>query len=174
MIFRETNLEGAFLIDLEKREDERGFFARFFCKKEFNEMNLHNDIVQINNSFSVHKGTFRGMHFQNSPMGEDKIVRCISGSLLDIIVDLRKDSPTYLEHFKVELNSKNRVSLFVPKGFAHGFLTLEDNTEAFYLTTQFYSPEHESGLRYDDPKLNINLPFEPINMTDKDKNWKLL
>jgi dTDP-4-dehydrorhamnose 3,5-epimerase len=107
-------------------------------------------------------------------MSEDKIVRCVSGSLLDIIVDLRTESSTYLQHFMVELSAENRKSLFVPKDFAHGFLTLEDNTEAFYLTTQYYSPEYESGLRYDDPMLNIKLPFEPIHITEKDKNWKLL
>jgi dTDP-4-dehydrorhamnose 3,5-epimerase len=174
MIFSETNLSGAYLINLEKREDERGFFSRFFCKKEFNQNKLNGEIVQINNSFSINKGTFRGLHFQNAPMSEEKIVRCVSGSLLDIIVDMREESITYLKHFKVELSSSNRNALFVPKGFAHGFLTLEDNTEAFYLTTQFYSPEHESGLRYDDPKLNISLPFEPLHITDKDKNWKLL
>ena len=174
MTFKETGQNGAYLIDLERREDERGFFARFFCNKEFDAKNLNSEIVQINNSFSIHKGTFRGLHFQNAPMSEDKIIRCVAGSLLDIIVDLRKDSSTYLKHFKVELNCSNRMALFVPKGFAHGFLTLEDNTEAFYLTTQFYSPVHESGLRYDDPKLNIVLPFEPLHITEKDKNWKLL
>jgi dTDP-4-dehydrorhamnose 3,5-epimerase len=162
------------LINLEKREDERGFFARFFCKNEFKDNYLNNEIVQINNSVSRYKGTLRGLHFQNAPMGEDKIVRCISGSLLDIIVDFREDSPTYLQHFMVELSSSNRVALFVPKGFAHGFLTLEDETEAFYLSTQFYSPEHESGLRYDDPKLNITLPFPPLHITEKDRNWQLL
>jgi dTDP-4-dehydrorhamnose 3,5-epimerase len=174
MKFTQTNLEGSYLIDLEKREDERGFFARFFCRKEFDEIGLTSNIVQINNSFSVNKGTFRGLHFQETPKSEDKIVRCVSGSLLDIIVDMRKDSVTYLNHFKVELSSSNRLALFVPKGFAHGFLTLEDNTEAFYLTTEFYSPNHESGLRFNDPKLNIELPFEPIYITEKDRNWKLL
>jgi dTDP-4-dehydrorhamnose 3,5-epimerase len=174
MKFIKTNLRDAYLIDLEKREDERGFFARFFCKKEFNSNNLDNEIVQINNSFSVNRGTFRGLHFQKSPMSEDKIIRCVSGSLLDIIVDIRPESNTYLQHFKVELSASNRLALFVPKGFAHGFLTLMDNTEAFYLTTQFYSPEFESGLRYDDPKLNIELPFDPICITEKDRNWLML
>jgi dTDP-4-dehydrorhamnose 3,5-epimerase len=174
MKFIKTNLRDAYLIDLEKREDERGFFARFFCKKEFNSNNLDNEIVQINNSFSVNRGTFRGLHFQKSPMSEDKIIRCVSGSLLDVIVDIRPESNTYLQHFKVELSASNRLALFVPKGFAHGFLTLMDNTEAFYLTTQFYSPEFESGLRYDDPKLNIELPFDPICITEKDRNWLML
>ena len=174
MIYEEIFMNGPKLIHLKKIEDDRGFFARFFCKKEFYDNNLTNEVVQINNSFSVNRGTFRGLHFQIAPMSEDKIVRCVSGSLLDIIVDLRKESPTYLQHYKVELSSANRIALFVPKGFAHGFLTLEDNTEAFYLTTQFYSPEHESGLRFDDPKLKIKLPFAPLFITDKDKNWKLL
>jgi len=174
MKFIQTDLEGAYLIDLEKREDQRGFFARFFCKNEFDGKKLSNEIVQINNSFSINKGTFRGLHFQESPYCEDKIIRCVSGSLLDIIIDMRNDSLTYLKHIKVELSSSNRLALFVPKGFAHGFLTLEDNTEAFYLTTQFYSPSHESGLRFNDPKLNIELPFEPKYITEKDLNWKLL
>ena len=174
MKFEQTELMDAKIISLKKIEDERGFFARFFCKKEFKDNNLTNDILQINNSFSLSKGTFRGLHYQVSPMSEDKIVRCVSGSLLDIIVDLRDDSETYLKHFKIVLSSTNRLALFVPKGFAHGFLTLEDNTEAFYLTTQYYSPEHESGLRYNDPKLNIQLPFEPNHITDKDQKWKLI
>jgi dTDP-4-dehydrorhamnose 3,5-epimerase len=170
MKFTETPLRGAFLIQLEPRGDDRGWFARFFCQQEYDQHGLCRNIAQANNSFSKYKGTLRGMHYQLAPKAEDKIVRCLKGSLLDVIVDLRPDSPTFLRHFSVELNEENRTMLFVPKSFAHGFLTLRDNTEAFYLVTEFYSPQHERGLRYNDPKLGIKWPFEPAVISDKDLN----
>lgn len=170
MIFNETPLKGAYVIELEKRGDERGFFARFFCKNEFEEHNLDNTIVQINNSLSKDKGTLRGLHYQNAPYAETKIVRCINGSLFDVIVDVRDSSSTFGKWFGVELSAKNRKSLFVPKGFAHGFLTLEENTEAFYLVSAFYAPDYEKGVRWNDPAIGIEWPFDPIVISKKDKN----
>lgn len=170
MKFIETPLKGAFVIELEKRGDERGFFARTFCKKEFEANGLNNEIVQINNSLSKDKGTLRGMHYQLSPKSEDKIVRCIKGCLYDVIVDLRPDSITFKKWFGTELSAENRNMLVVPKGFAHGFITLEEDTEAFYLVTEYYSPEHERGIRYNDPAFGIKWPIEPVIISDKDKN----
>src|SRR5262245_26904400 len=140
MKFIETSLKGAYIIELEKREDDRGFFARTFCVSEFGKLGLDSAIVQINNSLSVYKGTLRGMHYQLAPKAETKIVRCIKGSLYDVAVDLRKESSTYLKWVGVEISAENRKMLYVPKGFAHGFVTLQENTEAFYLVTEFYSP----------------------------------
>ncbi len=168
MKFTQTPLTGAYLIDLNKREDDRGFFARAFCADEFKELGLDADIVQINNSLSKDKGTLRGMHYQLAPMAETKIVRCIKGSLFDVILDIREGSDTFGQSFGHELSENNRTMMYVPKGFAHGFITLEKDTEAFYLTTQFYSPEHERGIRYNDPTFNIEWPFEPMIISDKD------
>ena len=156
-------------MDLERRGDDRGWFARYFCQNEYDQHHLCRNIVQANNSFSKIKGTLRGMHYQLAPKAEDKMVRCLRGALLDVIVDLRQDSPTFLQHFAIELNAENRTMLFVPKGFAHGFLTLTEDTEALYLVTEFYSPQHERGLRYNDPKLGIRWPFEPAVVSDKDR-----
>lgn len=170
MKFIPTSLSGAFVIELEKRGDERGFFARAFCIKEFESNGLNQNIVQINNSLSKDTGTLRGMHYQLAPKSEDKIVRCIRGRLYDVIIDLRPESKTFKNWFGVELSAENRLSLYVPKGFAHGFITLEENTEAFYLVTEFYSPEHERGIRYNDPEFNIKWPIEPKIISDKDLN----
>jgi dTDP-4-dehydrorhamnose 3,5-epimerase len=170
MKFISTPLNGAFVIELEKRGDERGFFARAFCQKEFEMNRLKNNIVQINNSLSKDIGTLRGMHFQLAPRSEDKIVRCIRGKFYDVIIDLRPDSTTFKKWFGVELSADNRLSLYVPKGFAHGFITLEENTEAFYLVTEYYSPEHERGIRFNDPVFNIEWPIEPKVISDKDMN----
>jgi dTDP-4-dehydrorhamnose 3,5-epimerase len=172
MRFIKTPLNDAQVIELEKRGDDRGFFARFFCINEFDQAGLRRDVVQINNSTSRDKGTLRGMHYQLAPKAEDKIVRCIRGALLDVIVDLRPESSTFLQHFKIELTADNRTALYVPKGFAHGFLTLADDTEAFYLVTEFYAPAQERGLRYNDPKLAIDWPFEPIVISEKDLKWR--
>lgn len=170
MKFIETELKGAYFIKLEKMVDERGFFARAFCKKEYAEFGLINEIVQINDSFSKDKGTLRGMHYQLEPKAEDKIVRCIKGSLYDVIIDIRKDSETFGKWIGVELTAENRKMLFVPKGFAHGFITLEDNTEALYLVTEFYAPEFERGIRWNDPKFNIRWPIEALHISEKDKS----
>ena len=170
MKFTETPLKGAYAIELEKRGDDRGFFARFFCEREYQQHGLNHRFVQINNSLSKFKGTLRGMHYQLAPKAEDKIIRCLRGALFDAIIDLRPDSPTFLKHFAIELTAENRVMLYVPKGFAHGFMTLEPDTEAFYLVTEFYAPDRERGLRYNDPKFGIRWPLEPAVISDKDKN----
>jgi dTDP-4-dehydrorhamnose 3,5-epimerase len=170
MIFTETPLKGAYTIDLEKRGDDRGFFARFFCVNEFEKLGLDNKIVQINNSTSKDKGTLRGIHYQLAPKAETKIIRCLKGSFYDVIVDLRKESDTFLKWFGVELNEDNRTMLYVPKGFAHSFITLTDNSEAFYLVTEFYAPQYERGLRWNDPAINIKWPIQPVIISEKDKN----
>lgn len=170
MIFTPTKLAGAFIIDLEKREDERGFFARTFCVNEFKEQGIDIQIRQANTNLSSIKGTIRGMHYQNHPYEEDKIVRCTKGALFDVIIDLRKDSPTYKQWIGVELTESNHRALFVPKGFAHGFLTLEDNSEANYLVSQVYTPGAESGIRYNDPQFNIQWPIKVVVISEKDKN----
>lgn len=170
MKFTETKLKGAYIIELEKHEDDRGFFARAFCKKEYKEVGLRNEIVQINNSESKYKGTLRGMHYQLPPKAEDKIVRCINGAIYDVIIDVRKDSDTFGEWFGIELSADNKKSLFVPKGFAHGNISLEDNSELFYLVTEYYASDYERGIRWNDPKFDIKWPIEPIDISEKDKN----
>jgi len=170
MKFNPTKLAGAYTIDLVKREDERGFFARFFCINEFDKEGIDRNVVQINNSLSKDKGTLRGIHYQLSPKAETKIVRCIKGSLWDVIVDLRPESPTFLQWFGETLSAENRKMMFVPKGFGHGFITLEEDTEALYLVTEFYSPENERGIRWNDPAIGIEWPIEPIIVSEKDSN----
>jgi len=169
MIFESTPLQGACVIELEKRGDERGFFARVFCEKEFAAQGLVTRFVQINNSLSADVGTLRGMHYQLPPASETKLVRCIRGSLWDCIVDLRPDSPTFKRWFGAELSAENRRMMYVPKGFAHGFITLEPDTEAFYLVDEFYAPELERGLRWNDPAIGIEWPAEPRVMSEKDQ-----
>lgn len=168
MLFNKTPLDGAYLIELDKKSDERGFFARFFCTKEFTKHGLEAQFVQINNSMSKNRGTLRGIHYQLAPMAETKLVRCLSGALYDVIVDLRKDSKTFLNWYGAELTAENRRMMYVPKGFGHAFLTLEENTEALYLVSQFYSPENERGLRFNDPRINIAWPFTPTTISEKD------
>lgn len=170
MIFRPTPLAEAYVIDLEKRGDDRGFFARVFCEKEFADKGLETKFVQINNSLSEHKGTLRGMHYQLEPHAEVKVVRCVRGSLYDVIIDMREDSPTYRQYFGVKLSAANRTMLYAPRGFAHGFITLEDATEAFYLASNFFSPESERGVRWNDPAVGIQWPIEPAVLSDKDRN----
>jgi len=169
MIFNETPLKGAYTIDLEKRGDDRGFFARFFCVEEFEKHGLENKIVQINNSTSKYKGTLRGIHYQLAPKAETKIIRCVKGAFYDVIVDLRQGSDTFLQWYGIELSEENRTMLYVPKGFGHSFITLTDDSEALYLVTEFYSPEHERGIRWNDPLINIKWPIEPVVLSDKDK-----
>lgn len=172
MIFNPTPLDGAYTIDLEKRGDDRGFFARAFCEKEFAAKGLVSRFVQVNNSSSAQKGTLRGMHYQLSPKAEVKLVRCIRGALYDVILDLRKDSPTFGRHFGAELSAENRRMMYVPKGFAHGFITLSDDCEAFYFVDEFYAPDQERGVRWDDPKFDIAWPAKPTVLSDKDKNQR--
>ena len=168
MLFTETSIPGAYLIDLEKRGDDRGFFARAFCEREFASRQLISRFVQVNSSLSVHKGTLRGMHYQLAPKAETKLVRCIRGSLYDLILDLRAGSPSFGQSFGAELSAENRRMMYVPKGFAHGFITLEDNTEAFYFVDEFYAPEQERGLRWNDPAFHLSWPIAPVVLSEKD------
>jgi dTDP-4-dehydrorhamnose 3,5-epimerase len=168
MLFSETSIPGAYLIDLEKRGDDRGFFARAFCEQEFASHQLVSRFVQVNNSLSAHKGTLRGMHYQLPPKAETKLVRCIRGSLYDLILDLRPDSPSFGRSFGAELSAENRRMMYVPKGFAHGFITLEENTEAFYFVDEFYAPDRERGLRWNDSAFQLSWPIAPVVLSDKD------
>ncbi|MGH7041021.1 MAG: dTDP-4-dehydrorhamnose 3,5-epimerase [Acetobacteraceae bacterium] len=171
MKFVPTPLAGAFLIELERRGDERGFFARFFCEREFAAAGLETRFVQINNSLTANRGTLRGMHYQLPPAAEVKVVRCVQGALHDVIIDLRPDSPTHGQSFGADLTAENRVMMYVPRGFAHGFVTLADATEAFYLVSAFYAPEQERGLRFDDPRFAARWPIVPAEMSAKDRAW---
>lgn len=171
MRFIALPLEGAYLIDLEKREDDRGFFARFFCENEFAALGLETRFVQINNSASRNSGTLRGMHYQLAPAGEVKVIRCIHGSLYDVILDIRPKSKTFGQWFGAELSAENRMMMYAPRGFAHGFVTLQDNTEAFYLVSDFYAPECERGVRFDDPAFAIDWPMTPVEVSEKDRKW---
>src|SRR5260370_8825594 len=155
MVFTETKLRGAFIIDLERRENSRGFFARAFCQNEFAAHGLKPTIAQANLASNIKKGTVRGMHFQSPPAPETKLVRCTRGAILDIIVDLRPESATYLQHISVELNEENQRSLYVPERFAHGYQALRDNTDTSYQAAEFYTPSSESGLLHNNPKLNL-------------------
>jgi dTDP-4-dehydrorhamnose 3,5-epimerase len=174
MIFTETKLRGAFIVDLEPRGDARGFFARAFCQREFEAHGLKPVIAQANISFNYKKGTLRGMHFQWPPAAETKFVRCSRGGILDVIVDLRPESATYLQHVAVELTADNRRGLYVPERFAHGYQVLEDNTETTYQVGEFYTPAAESGLRYSDWRLAIAWPLPVTDISEKDAAWKLL
>lgn len=174
MIFTESKLKGAFLIDLDCREDDRGFFARTFCQKEFAEHGLNPVIAQANLAFNGVRGTLRGMHFQFPPAAETKLVRCTRGAILDVIVDLRPESPTFLEHIAVELTADNHRGLFVPERFAHGYQALADKTETSYQVGEFYAPGVEGGLRYDDPSLGIEWPLPTTEISEKDLGWALL
>jgi dTDP-4-dehydrorhamnose 3,5-epimerase len=168
MLFLETKLNGAFTIDVQRIEDSRGFFARAFCKREFEQRGLNPAIVQCNVSFNPQKGTLRGMHYQQEPFREVKVVRCIAGAIFDAIVDLRPDSSTYRQWTGVELSAQNGRSLYVPEGFAHGYLTLTENTEVFYQVSEFYSPGYERGIRWNDPAFRIQWPIEPLIISPKD------
>ncbi|HKD35475.1 MAG TPA: dTDP-4-dehydrorhamnose 3,5-epimerase, partial [Pirellulales bacterium] len=171
MKFVPTPLHGAYTIELEKRGDHRGFFARFFCEREFGAVGLETRFVQVNNSLTAAAGTLRGMHFQVPPAAEVKVVRCIRGALHDVIVDLRPGSPTYLKSFGADLSAENRVMMYVPRGFAHGFITLSDDAEALYLVSDFYAPELERGVRFNDPRFAIRWPIPPAEMSAKDREW---
>jgi dTDP-4-dehydrorhamnose 3,5-epimerase len=171
MIFTETRLEGAFIIDLERREDSRGYFARAFCQDEFEEHGLRPVIAQANIGFNRYKGTLRGMHFQFPPAAETKLVRCTRGAILDIIVDLRPESPTFLDHVAVELNADNGRALYVPERFAHSYQVLEDTTETSYQVGEFYTPSAEGGLSPFDPDLGLSWPLPVTDISDKDADW---
>lgn len=171
MKFNPSPLRGACTIDLEKRGDDRGFFARMFCELEFADAGLETRFVQVNNSLTAKRGTLRGLHYQLPPAAEVKVVRCVRGALYDVIVDLRPDSPTFRKWFGAELTADNRTMMYVPRGFAHAFLTLTDDAEAMYLVSAFYSPDNERGVRYNDPAFSIMWPVDPLEVSDKDRNW---
>jgi dTDP-4-dehydrorhamnose 3,5-epimerase len=174
MIFVETNLSGAFILELERRGDSRGFFARTFCAEEFAEHGLKPTIAQANLAYNDKRGTLRGMHFQYPPAAETKLVRCTRGAILDIIVDLRPESDTYLQHVSVELSADNHRALYVPERFAHGYQVLEDATETSYQVGEFYTPSVEGGLRHDDPRLDLTWPLPVEEMSEKDAAWPML
>ena len=174
MIFKETILPGAYVIEPKKIGDDRGYFARIWCKREFQQHGLRADLAQSNVGFSHRKGTLRGLHFQKAPHEEVKIVRCTRGSMFDVIVDLRPESPTYKRWFGVELNDENSRMIYVPEGFAQGYLTLTDNTEMSYHTSQFYNAEAASGVRYDDAALGIRWPLTATVISEQDRNWPLI
>ena len=171
MIFNQSPLVGAYTIELEKRGDDRGFFARMFCEKEFAEHGLETHFVQVNNSLSVKAGVLRGMHYQLPPFAEVKLVRCVRGALWDFIVDLRPDSATFKHWYGHELSAENRTMMYVPRGFGHGFVTVADNTEAVYMVSNFYGPEQERGVRYDDPSIGVKLPTSVTEISPKDAAW---
>jgi len=174
VIFTETRLQGAFVVDAQRREDERGFFARIFCQKEFRELGLEPNVAQANMALNVKRGTLRGMHFQYPPATEAKLVRCMHGAILDVIVDLRPESATYLQHVAVELSSDNHRALYVPGRCAHGYQTLRDGTAILYQASTFYEPSAEGGLRYDDSRLAITWPLPVTSVSGKDGNFALL
>lgn len=173
MIFAPTGLSGAVVLDLERREDDRGFFARTFCRSEFAEHGLEPLVEQCNLSFNHLAGTLRGMHYQVAPATEAKLVRCTSGAVVDQIVDVRPDSPTYLQSFAVELTADNRRALYVPPMFAHGYQTLTDGAEVAYQVSEAYTPGTERGLRHDDPALGLVWPLAVAVISDKDASWPL-
>ena len=171
MVFNETPLKGAYVIEITKIGDERGFFGRSWCRKEMQQAGLDANIAQVNTSLSRSKGTLRGLHFQVAPYQESKLIRCTRGAIYDIIVDLRPDSATFRRWFGAELSADNHHALYSPKGFAQGFITLEDNSEITYFSSDFYAPGKDRGIRYDDPQFGIELPIAPVVMSDKDCSW---
>jgi dTDP-4-dehydrorhamnose 3,5-epimerase len=171
VIFEPAGLTGAYIIDLEPRGDERGFIARQFCAAEFAAHGLRTGVEQANVSRSAMAGTMRGLHYQNAPHAESKLVRCVRGALFDVLVDLRPDSPTFRKWVGFELSAENMRQIYVPPGCAHGFLTLTDDVEALYLNSAAYAPQAEGGLRYDDPGIGIEWPGEIRVISDKDRSW---
>jgi dTDP-4-dehydrorhamnose 3,5-epimerase len=173
VIFSETFLKGAFVLELDKREDERGYFARTFCQHEFEAHGLNPRVAQCNISFNRRNGTLRGLHWQAPPYEEAKLVACIRGAIYDVIVDLRADSPTYMRHFATELSAANRRMVYVPEGFAHGFQTLQDDTDVSYQMSQIFSPQHARGARWDDPAFAISWPPAERIIAERDQNYPL-
>jgi dTDP-4-dehydrorhamnose 3,5-epimerase len=171
MIFTETKLKGAFVLDLELRSDDRGGFARTYCAKEFEAHGLKPSVAQCNLSFNYKAGTLRGMHYQIPPAAETKLVRCTKGAIYDVIIDLRPESPTYLQHVGVELTADNRRALYVPEVFAHGYQALTDDAEVVYQVGEFYTPGYERGIRYDDPTFAIAWPIPVTVISEKDQSW---
>jgi dTDP-4-dehydrorhamnose 3,5-epimerase len=171
MIFYETELKGAFIIEPERNEDERGFFARTWCQREFVAHGLNSRVVQCNISFNRSQGTMRGMHFQEAPYAEARLVRCTQGAIYDVIVDLRSESTTFTRWVAVNLTAGERKMMYIPEGFAHGFQTLMDDTEVFYQMSEFYHPDSARGVRWDDPKFQIRWPFVPTVISKRDQSY---
>jgi len=169
--FLDTPLKGACVVEIEPIEDGRGLFARSWCKKEFEAHDLNPEIVQCNISFNIKKGILRGMHYQSKPVEEAKLVRCTRGAIYDVIIDLRVGSPTFKDWFAVELTDKNRKMLYIPECFAHGFQTLKDNTEVFYQMSEYYSPEHSRGIRWNDPSFSIQWPEDKRIISKRDQQY---
>ncbi|HHH43557.1 MAG TPA: dTDP-4-dehydrorhamnose 3,5-epimerase [Gammaproteobacteria bacterium] len=175
MIFTQTSLAGAYIIDVESMQDERGYFARVWCAREFQAQGLKTDLVQCNVAYNHKKGTLRGMHYQRPPHAEVKLVRCTRGAIYDVIVDLRPESSSYLDWTGVELTEENHRMLYVPEGFAHGYVTLQDDSELFYQVSEFYTPGAEGGVRWDDPAVKIEWPeVGELIISAKDRAWPLL
>ncbi len=171
MLFTKTKLEGVFLVELEKHTDDRGFFARTWCQQEFNSQNLNTNLAQCSISFNTKKGTLRGMHYQAEPFPETKVVRCTMGSIYDVVLDLRKDSPTYTQWLSIELTQENRLMLYIPPGFAHGFQTLSNDAEVFYQISNFYKPEFSRGVRWNDPAFGIRWISPPSVISRQDNEY---
>lgn len=171
MKFLETPLQDACIVEIEPIEDSRGLFARSWCKREFESHSLNPELVQCNISFNIKKGILRGMHYQIKPFKEAKLVRCTRGAIFDVIIDLRADSPTFKDWFAVELTDKNRKMLYIPECFAHGFQTLKDNTEVFYQMSEYYSPEHSRGIRWNDPFFSIQWPEDKRIISKRDQQY---
>lgn len=174
MKFEKLELDGAFIIIPEKLNDERGYFTRSWDKEIFEKNKINSSILQCNISYNKKKGTVRGLHYQTKPFEEAKLVRCTNGKVFEVLLDLRRDSKTYLKWVGIEIDSNDLKMIFVPEGFALGFQTLEDDTTLFYQMSQIYKPEFTRGIRYDDPILNIKWPLEVTNISEKDKDWKFL
>ena len=171
MLFTETKLKGAFVLEIEPREDNRGFFARTFCQHEFQSHGLNPLVVQCNIAYNKKKGTMRGMHFQNAPHAEAKLVRCTRGSIQDVVLDLRPGSPTFKQWVSAELTEDNHKMLYIPEGCAHGYQTLSETAEVLYQVSQFYAPDSASGVRHDDPAFGIKWPLEVTSISELDKKW---
>jgi dTDP-4-dehydrorhamnose 3,5-epimerase len=171
MRFTSTPLTGAYLVEITKIGDERGFFGRSWCRREMAEHGLDGEIAQVNTSFSRARGTLRGLHFQIAPHRESKLVRCTRGAIFDVIVDLRPESPTYRQWFGAELTADNHIALYSPKGFAQGFITLQDDTEITYFASDPYAPGKDRGVRWNDPQFGIQWPLQPVVISDKDREW---
>ena len=171
MIVGGTILTGAFIIEAERLEDHRGFFGRTWCQREFEQHGLNPRCVQCNISLSKKRGTLRGMHYQAAPHEEAKLVRCTMGAIYDVVIDLRPNSPTFKQHIAVVLTAENRKMLYVPEGFAHGFQTLEDNTEVFYQISEYYAPEYARGVRWNDPAFGIRWPIDELVILERDRNY---
>jgi dTDP-4-dehydrorhamnose 3,5-epimerase len=169
--FIETKLKGAFIIEIQRLEDERGFFARSWCQREAEAFGLRPQWLQCDISFNKAKGTLRGMHYQSAPCEETKLVRCTRGAIYDVMIDLRPDSPTFKQSVGIDLSAENRRMLYIPEGFAHGFLTLEDNTEVFYQMSEFYAPQSGKGVRWNDPAFGIQWPIGVRSITERDRNY---